>query len=433
MERDMKIKKEIYLILFFLGWIIGCSNATVSTSGNNLQDADINLNALSLGNDFPPDIQIPDIPGMRSTAFVVSFSPAGVIPINLDTNPLSVSEQFDALDLSGVPGVGFPNNIVLFSPSAALLLGSDGLVYFNPTTGVVFQIVPLTDPIELNQELAYSRPGDCDFDTVEEDSVGPGKFTPSFPADVAVVNGRIFVTMSNACFDVDFSSFYIQGLVLVFDLNDSPPFITPASTPFIVLNGFNATGLTVVDNRIIATSTGDTALAGAVSTPETPSILNEMDTDSLEVTRSLNLGLVAANFTPLAVISDGSRGFIGSSSFSEVYEINLDNFSAVRSASDPIQIFDTEADFITDQKITEDGDILFVSSGDQMAVRAIDLTSPNREVLPEILDFSFPGNPSASGAGPMAIRPGVPGADYSGPDLFLLTGSPGTVSTAKTY
>ncbi len=427
------VRAHFFILLVLIVATLGCSNATVSTNSDPSLNAQVTLNAFSLGNDFPPDIQIADIPGMRSTAFVVSFSPAGVIPINLDTNPLTVSSQFESLDLSGVTGVGFPNNVLLFSPTAALLLGSEGLVYFNPTTGVVFQIVPLTDPIQLTQTLEYSRAGDCDFDSVPESSVGPGPFSPGFPADLAVIDSRVFVTMSNGCFDVDFSSFYIQGILLVFDLNDSPPFLTPASTPFLVLEGFNATGLTVANGKLIVTNTGDTALSGAVSTPETPSILEEVDPNSLEITRSLNLGMVAANFGSIAVTSDGSRGFIGSSAFSEVYEINLDNLSVIRGAANPIQIFNSEADFITDQKLNESGDILFVSSGNHMAVRVIDLTSPDLTVLPDILDFSFPGNPSASGAGPMAIRPGIPGEDFSGPDLIVLTGSPGTVSAAKTY
>src|SRR6185369_17470139 len=108
------------------------------------------------------------------------------------------------------------------------------------------------------------------------------------------------------------------------------PFLTPASTPFIVLNGFDATGLTVANGKLIATSTGDNELVSGNSVPETASILDEIDPNSLSITRSLNLGLVAANFQPLAVTEDGKSGFIGSSAFSEVYEIDLQNFGVLR-------------------------------------------------------------------------------------------------------
>jgi hypothetical protein len=145
------------------------------------------------------------------------------------------------------------------------------------------------------------------------------------------------------------------------------------------------------------------------------------------------MGEVALNFQPLAVSADAKRGFIGSSAFSEVYEIDLASFTALRGESNPIPITDEAADFISDQEIAEGGEILFVSSFNRSAVNAIDLTSSERTVLPTSLDFAFPDNPGVTGAGPMAIRPGVPGRDFTGPDLFVLTASPGTVSTATTY
>jgi hypothetical protein len=33
----------------------------------------------------------------------------------------------------------------------------------------------------------------------------------------------------------------------------------------------------------------------------------------------------------------------------------------------------------------------------------------------------------------MALHPGQPNVDFTGPDLWVLTSSPGTVSSAKTY
>jgi hypothetical protein len=39
-----------------------------------------------------------------------------------------------------------------------------------------------------------------------------------------------------------------------------------------------------------------------------------------------------------------------------------------------------------------------------------------------------------SGPGPVAVRPGVPGVDYQGPDVFLLTGTPiGELRGFQTY
>lgn len=403
------------------------------TTAATFEKAAVQLNAFSLGNDFPPDIQIPDIDGMRSTAFVVSFSPAGVIPVDLNSNPLEVSQEFSLFDASLITEAAFPNNVLIVSPSAAFLLASGGVIFFNPTTGVIFEKLSLTEPIELNESLAYSRPGDCDFDGIDEDHVGPGSFTPpAFSADIAMLNDRLFVTLSNACFDSSFSSFYIQGLLLIFDINNQPPYLTPAATPYLALSGFNATAITVLSDRLVVTSTGDTDLDGSNSIPETPSLLDEIDPETLKITRTLDLGKIAANFQPLAVSEDGKRGFVGSSSYGEVYEIDLESFTALRGSGNPINV-NSANDFITDQEIAPGGDLLLVSSFNHDNVSAIDLTGSTREVLSMSLDFSFEANPGVTGAGPMVFRPGMPGVDFLGPDLFVLTSIPGTISTAQTY
>ncbi|MFO1464158.1 MAG: hypothetical protein U1F66_10315 [bacterium] len=426
----------------------GCASGTIQTNpgnGNNntgngdqstpasFAGATVNLNAFSLGGDFPPDLQIPDVAGMDSTAFVVNFTPAGVVPIDLEANPLKVSTKFATFDASAIPEAAFPNHVEILSPTQAFLLGGSGVVYYNPTSGAVFQVLDLTTPVNLTQALPLSGPCDYDFDTVPDTQVGPGSFSPNFAADLTVIGNRLFVSMSNACFDASFSSFYVQGLVRVFDINNTPPYLTPAAKPFIVLNGFNATGLSLANGKLIATSTGDTKLVSGNTVPETDSILDEIDPNSLTVTRSLNLGKVAANFQPLAVTEDGKSGFIGSSAFSEVYEIDLGALTALRGAANPIEISGAANDFITDQDIAFGGELLFVSSFNRSAVNAVDLTTSDRKVLGNALDFAFPSSPGITGAGPMALRPGQPAADFSGPDLFVLTSSPGTISTATTY
>jgi hypothetical protein len=77
---------------------------------------------------------------------------------------------------------------------------------------------------------------------------------------------------------------------------------------------------------------------------------------------------------------------------------------------------------------------LFACSFNHNSVFAFDLTGAEPSLLPNSVDLSFPSNPGGvSGAGPAALRPGEPGVDFTGPDLFVLTGSPGTVAAIKTY
>jgi hypothetical protein len=90
-------------------------------------------------------------------------------------------------------------------------------------------------------------------------------------------------------------------------------------------------------------------------------------------------------------------------------------------------------DYISDQAMAFGDEVLMVSSFNHSSIRGVDLTAEPLAALGAELDFAFPENPGVTGAGPMALRPGQPGVDFGGPDLWVLTGSPGTVSAATTY
>lgn len=442
---------QILFMIFLITVAAGCTGGGIQTQNNNTNGSDnsptgipgqttaatfpggeVLLNLFALGSDFPPSIVIPDIPGMSGTAFVVSFSPPAVIPLDLSTTPPKASTQFMIFDASSIPEAAFPNNLWIESQTRAYLLSASSVIVFNPSTGEKLGTVPVTSPIQLPQTLSYSAPGDCDGDGNPENSVGPGTFTPSFPASLAAHSGKLFVTLSNTCFDGSFESFYVQGILLVFDILQGPPFLQAASTPFLALPGFNATGITALSDRLIVTSTGDTSLQGGNNIPESDSFLAQINPNTLQITNSANLGMVTANFRPLAVNAAQTRAYIGSAAFSEVYEINLGNFQVLRGENNPIVIYGGE-DFISDQAMAFGDEVLMVSSFNHSSIRAVDRTTNLFSVLGTELDFAFPENPGVTGAGPMALRPGQPGIDFGGPDLWVLTGSPGTISAARTY
>lgn len=407
------------------------------TTAASFANATPNLNVFSLGADFPPDMQIPDIAGMESTAFVVSFFPVGVLAIDLSANPPVLSTAFKGLDATGITEVSFPGDVLILDAQRAFLIGTSdfagtsGITYFNPTTGAVKQTISLSTPITLTQPLPYSRPADCDGGGTET-VIPAGPYAPNFAEDIAFANGRLFVSMSNACFDAD-GSVYSQGLVRIYDLNPSMPFLTPAATPFLLVAGFNTSALTVSDGSVIATSTGDTNLSGGISTPESDSFLTKIDPEALDTAGQLNLGRVGANFQPLALTSDGRRGFVASSTFSEIYEIDMEKFKVVHGAANPISVSGNDADFMTDQEVAFGDQVLFVSSFNTSSVRAVDLSGTGAEVLPNLLNYAFEGNPGVTGASALSLRPGQPGVDFTGPDLWVMTASPGTLSNARTY
>jgi hypothetical protein len=391
----------------------------------------VTLNAFSLGEKFPPDVEIPNIDGMKNTAFVVLDGPTakGVVPVDLGT--FQFSGDFNGLDVEeeGIPGVANSRRIDILSPTRALFLAVDVLVLFNPITGDVLQSVPLDETVTLADPLGFSGANPCEGDAT---SVGPGDFSPHGAEDMEVFEDLIFVTLNNACF-TGFPSVYGQGFALVFDLGTGPNFLTPHDPAYVILDeGYNSTALTKLSDSLIVTLSGvDGDFDG---TAEQPSHLVELNPNTLASTRSLNLGLVGADFSPLAVTSDETHGYVGSFLFSQVYEIDLETFTATRGISDPIIVFDSSTDFISDQKLSGGEELLFVSSFNNSGVKAVDLTSPDLSVLPRILDFLIEPNAfGITGAGPMAVRPGQPTVDFIGPDLIVLTSDPGTVSTAQTY
>lgn len=438
------------LILFSLIVLGGCGSSGIQTTTNgsnpnpnsnnsepsqttaeSFASALVQINFFNLGSDFPPALVIPDVPGMEGTAFVVTFTPTAVIPVDLETG--QVSAKFSIFDASTLAEAAFPNSLVITSPDRGYLLGATHVVVFNPSTGQLLGSVDLTESINLTSSLPYSQAGDCNFDSIPESSVGPGPFNPSFPAAIAVVGQRLFVTMSNACFDAAFESFYVQGLLRVYDIQAGAPYLTKAVKPFLVLPGFNATALTVFNDRLFVTSTGDTSLQGSVNIPQSDSFISEVNPQSLGIVNQVNLGKVGANYQALAIDGDQELAYVGSAAYSQVYQLNLNPLQILRGGSDPIVVSNVPDDYITDQEMAWGSEVLFLSSFNQSAVLGLDLTADNFPVLPQVLDFSFPNNPGVTGAGPMALRPGQPGLDFGGPDLWVLTSNPGSLSHATTY
>lgn len=425
-------KIQTLLTCLSLSTLIACGSGIDTHNAETFTDAEVKLNLFSLGSDYPSDLVIPDIEGMRSTAFIASGN-LSVVPVDLDT--LQISTEFPVFspsaEIAAVLG-GYQRKVLVVSPTQALFLGVGGLIDFNPKTGEVYQSIDLTAEINPG-ELALSK-------EVDGQTTHSGAFNPSSADSIAVIGSRVFVSMSNLSLDY---THYIQGLLLVFDLNEQAPFLTPAGEGFVVMkdmqNGalFNPTALSIVQNQLIVTVTGasDSEFVDNVLklTPTTNSALVKIDPQTLQITQSLNLGLIAANSSPLAVTGNGQSAFFGSNVYSRLYEVDLKNFSVLRGKDNPIILSDLDIDYISDQKIPSGEDILFVSSFNQDAVLAVDLQDPERQVLDRKLNFHLDPNPGLSGPGPMAFRYGEAGKDFNGPDLWVLTSSPGTLSGAVTY
>ncbi len=388
----------------------------------------ITKNAFIFGSDFPADIVIPDIDGMRDTAFVVtSTNPSGVIAIDLTTNPLSVSTKFAGLIAPS--GGGYPSSLYIMSEDRAFLLTSSHVIDFNPSNGAINKNQPLGFLVELPAPLPVS-----------DNSSSVSSIIPSYPASIAAADSKLYITTSNYINPLTPAS-ASPGTVLVFDILNSEPFIKIRT--YIITTGYNPSGLTLLpDGKIAVTNSGVNDLIDASSYPKTASSIDIIDPAGNKIIANIELGLAGLSFQEIAVTKDGKRGFIGSIAYGEIYEVDLENYSALHDHSSPIAVTNGESAYLSAQVLNFDDSFLFVSSFNDSIVYPIDIRSSPPHVSsgyfspePFILGYESgvtEENPSGTvtGAGPIARRTDV--AEKPGSDLFVLTGFPGTLVAINT-
>jgi len=391
--------------------------------------------AFNIGSSFPADIDIVDQPGIQNIAFITTTSTPAVEAVDLNTNPLSLSATVKGL--SSLPtvtqGAGIPNNLFVVDATHAFLLTSTSVFYFNPMTEAIYQSVDLTQAITLTAPL---KQADANGNALTDVPAGP--FSPSFPASMVFAGNKLAVSFSNVFF-VGFSLDHaVQGVVRWFNINSSFPYLTPSNPTYVATSGFNLTGLTLLPNgNVLATNTGLTQFTPDFSNqlPVTPGSVDLMNFSTVQKIGSLDLGMTSPAFRPWAVTPDGSEAFIGSASGGYVLQIGLDPFTVIRGEGNPIVITNAAngTDFIDDVVMYRLGGGIFPMSFNNSKVFGVDLTVAPPLLLADSVDLDDASTPGASGAGPGALRPGIPGVDFTGPDLFVLISNPGAMAAIKTY
>lgn len=401
----------------------------------------ITRDAFIFGSDYPSDIVIPDIDGMRDTAFVVSYSaPSGVLAIDLDRDPLALSDRFAGL--ISPDGSGFPGSLYILSAERAFLLTSSHVIDFNPTTGKINASKYLLERFELGRFEPISQEFDVDGDGADERTVD--HINQSYPGNLSAVSDKLYITMSNYISPIR-PAIAAPGTIIVFDILGSDPYLAKRGDP-IITSDYNPTGVTRLPSGLIAiTNSGVSDVWSGVAHPITNSSIDILDPETDQIIGNISLGEAALSFQEMAVTSDGAYAYIGSASFGEVYATDFINRSALYSHADPIRITGSSegSDYLSSVALGYDNWYLFAASFDNSSIYTVDVTTSPPAVLPsafpEPFVLGFPKgvtaeNPTGTctGVGAIAVRPGTPGIDFSGPDLFALTGSPGTLVTIST-
>ncbi len=313
---------------------------------------------------------------------------------------------------------------------------------------------------------------------------GAPSFRPTFTSGAAVAAGHLFVSMSNlADNSVPTNAQYLPGAVLVydFDVSTGAPIVSPnAATPVLVTTGFNPAHVTAYrtpSGRDLVLVTESGAIGRRTDDPATPALeaggvaltdafVDVIDAATLRLLATVPLGAVGLAFDRLAIDPSGRVALAGSAVGRALYGVDLAPLDALpaapaaplvldgstgpdarifyagfpftipaRADGPPAQTcngFVVSADWnAAGSRVyaTEycDGTLIEISAdlsgspslaelrGGRFGLHAIDTVFAP-------VSASSVGEPRAPGS--LRVRSGRPGVDYTGPDVFVLAGSP---------
>jgi hypothetical protein len=312
---------------------------------------------------------------------------------------------------------------------------------------------------------------------------GVPSYYATFTSGAALAGGHLFVSTSNLGDDQGSADTqYLPGSVLVYDVDlaASPPRIAPDEhTPFLFTSHFNPTHVTAyaAGGREFALVTNSGAIGIAEDDPGTPEIearglaltdaaIDVIDARTLALVATIPLGRAGLYADRLAIDPTGRVAAAGSAVARELLAVDLQPLRGLPDApaaplvldgsSGPdAVIFDTEAPFHIPARPdgapagscpgftagvawSHAGDRLF--AGDYcdgtLGVVRVDLSGSPPVPVPaarfgfiELIALVEPlradtlGRPRKLGS--VETRPGAPGVDFSGPNLFFAVGEPG--------
>jgi hypothetical protein len=419
----MKTKLCIIIMVAIMVAVL-CTGCMSSSLVTNTPDASASggYRVFALASDFPADIAIPDIAGMRGAAFVVSTTdPSAVIAINIDADPMVVSGTFAGLSVPA--GSGIPARLIITAIDQGFLLTSLAVISFNPESGAVYDQASVVAELDIGDGLQNSN-GTAAESTLE----------PRYPGGIALVGARLFVSSANYI-HTSTPAVAAPGTVQAFDVAANGSL---TRTGHVITSGYNPTGLANRnDSELIAVNSGVIDIVDAAGAPQTDASIDMIDPNGLTVKATIPAGLAALSPYGMAITLDGSRGFVGSAAYGEVYEVDLINRRMLRGTNNPIVVTDG-SDYISAVALSMNDSDLFATSFEESSAIPIDLAqTPYALGGPFVVGFPAgvtDENPTGAntGAGPLAVRPGSRGIDYEGEDLFVLTGFPGTLVAIDT-
>lgn len=304
----------------------------------------------------------------------------------------------------------------------------------------------------------------------------PGSFFANFTSGAAVSGGRLFVSSSNAGARIaQPDTQWLPGTVLVYDFDASAPTprIAPnALAPFLETTGFNATDVTAIEvggrELVLVSQTGPIGIPR--DDPDTPeveggtlvlgdAVIDVIDPQTLTVIASYPLGPGAVGFDGPAIDPSGRVAAIGSEARREVYVVDLAPLAALPgNPATPADlaafvVFDAGSPLVVPKRKggapavscpgntsgvawNDAGDRLFVTDRCDGTLSQFDFARPAPAQPVQQGSFGFRERKAVVAAlradtlgtvrdlGFLRVRPGRPGVDFDGPDVFFTVNQP---------
>ncbi len=246
------------------------------------------------------------------------------------------------------------------------------------------------------------------------------------PFGIALANGKVYVTNSNLD---QFFQPAGNGFVTVIDTK------TNLVTKIIQLTAENAQGITVFGNMVYVVSGGSSSFdsnSGLV-TPTSDGAVGVIDSTTDKIVANISIPL--SQTLPLVGLPnkleptpDGKFGYIGSGTAGVLFKVNLEDNTLVRGADNPIIVTSAQVQDATFEVEIRDDGLGFIAVFNTDLIVAFDTATDTINPFPFIAPFPAgqkadnPNSQFFEGIQDIAIRPGKPGTDFQGADIFFITG-----------
>jgi hypothetical protein len=390
-------------------------NVTTINSASTTVLATTTLNAFTAfrNSGSVSDIVISPIAGLRDRAFVVEDK-GSVRVLALNTGAPTLDRVID-LEAGGVPSGTALGDLQLCDAQTGVVTasGNETLYVFNPSAvGPVFRLdidaVAVTWPVGTLNSVGAD--------------VGGSPLPLTFTASAVVVGSRLIFTSSN----LDASFNYNPGTVVALNWNANTRTATTAGASVIQTTRFNPAGLTLVQTPqgpVLLVTNGGPFGTG-------PASVDVIDPVAFRLVGQIGLGARNPGGS-IAVSPDGRRGYVGSLASAEVYVLDLENIGTALASTTiadlstrfrgGIRLPSGPSAFISSVELSWTGNYLYVVDYNQSLVWTVDLANPG--IAARSVGFRRSDTTGFSNsANKLAVRPGVPGTEFQGASLFVMTG-----------